>query len=163
MNKTFLLLPALIILFGVSGVASVYAQAFGPADHLHGQHAQLEAALESGDYDTFSQLSADAPFAANLTPEVFDKLVQAHALMEAGDMDGAKLIFDELDLNIPMPPGPEGHRHGHRGPMITDLTEEEQNLLDQAHTLRESGDEAGARAIMESLDLPRPPVHRFRH
>ena len=82
--------------------------------------------------------------------------------MEADDMDGAKAIFVELDLDVPMPPGPDGHRAGHRGPMITDLTDEEQNLLDQAHTLRESGDEIGARAIMDSLDLPRPRMHRSK-
>lgn len=163
MNKTILLLPALVILFGVSGVTSAYAQAFGPADHLHGKHAQLEEALESGDYETFSELSADAPFADKLTPEVFAKLVEAHTLMEAGDMAGAREIFRDLGLHIPMPPGPHGHRHGHRGPMLVDLTEEEQNLLDQAHVLRENGDEEGARAIMESLDLPRPKHFHHKH
>lgn len=163
MNKTLLLLPALIILFGVSGVSSVYAKAFDPASELHGRHAQLESALDTGDYEQFVKLSADAPFVDRLTPEVFAKLVEAHDFMQEGDIQSAREIFDELDLNVPMPPGPNGHRHGHRGPMITDLTEEERNLIEQAHILRESGDDEGARAIMDSLDLPRPRHHRPRH
>lgn len=201
MKKTLLILPALVILLGVGGTATVYARDVGQIEDLtdeqkaslstvkelldqgkfdeaeklaadaglpelkHGMHVHLDsekqqaldAALDSGDYTAFVALSADAPFADDLTPEIFAQLVEAHARMEANDVDGAREILEALDLHIPIPGGPHEF-HDDLGPGPMELTDEEKNLLDQAHTLRESGDEEGARAILESLDLPQPPM-----
>ncbi|HRH32346.1 MAG TPA: hypothetical protein PLK06_03405 [bacterium] len=204
MKKTLLILPALIILLGVGGTATVYARDFGQIEDLtaeqqaslstvkelldqgkfdeaeklaadaglpelkHGMRMHLDpekkqaldAALDSGDYTAFVTLSADAPFADDLTPEIFAQLVEAHTRMEANDVDGAREILDGLDLQIPIPGGHRGFHEG-REHELMELTDEEKNLLDQAHTLRESGDEEGARAILESLDLPQPPMRAF--
>lgn len=131
------------------------------------QREALDAALTNNDYDAFVTLTADAPFADELTPEIFAKLVEAHTLMEAGDMDGAKELLSSLDLPLPIPGvgpmgRPEGGRHDAHQAWMEELTDEQKNLLEQAHTLRENGDEEGARAILDSLDLPQPPVRAFR-
>ena len=120
----------------------------------------LDAALDSGDYAAFAELTADAPFADELSPEAFARLVEAHTLMEAGDMDGAKNILKDLDIHFPMPAlysNFEQHE-----PWRAELTDEQKDLLNQAHILRQNGDEEGARAIIESLDLPHPPMRHFR-
>ena len=151
--------------------AKAFAEANGLPSLRHGVHIRLDqetveaidAALESNDFEAFVELTADAPFADDLTPEAFAKLVEAHTLMEAGDMDGARAILDELDIRIPMPgmgpgPGMDGERHGR---MMQELTDEQKDLLDQARKLKQAGDDEGARAIMESLDLPEPPMRHF--
>jgi hypothetical protein len=149
--------------------AKAFAEANGLPSLRHGmrmrldpeKQAALEAALESGDYDAFAELTADAPFADELTPEAFTFLVEAHTLMEAGDMDGAREILHDIGFPVPMP----GLRHGsgddHPHMWMKELSDEDKDLLDQARKLRQSGDEEGARAIIESLDLPHPPMHRF--
>jgi len=120
----------------------------------------LDAALKSGDFTAFTELTANAPFADELTPEAFAKLVESHTLMEAGDMDGAKNILKDLDLHFPMPALHHGFEE--HEPWKVELTDEQKDLLDQAHILRQSGDHEGARAIIESLDLPHPPRRHFR-
>ena len=149
--------------------ARAFAEANGLPSLRHGMRirldpekkAALDTALESNDYDTFVELTADAPFADELTPENFAQLVEAHTLMEAGDMEGARAILQELDIHIPLPGPRREFGDDHPKMWMKELTDEEKDLLDQARKLRQSGDEEGAQAIIDSLDLPHPPMHRF--
>ncbi len=83
------------------------------AQHAFGevQREKLDVALESGDYDAYQALVAESPRATDLTEEVFDQLVEAHKLREAGDHKGARAIMEDLGLK-----GLEGHKHGFGGP-----------------------------------------------
>jgi hypothetical protein len=148
--------------------AKALAEAAGLPSLKHGprlrmnpeKQAAFEAALESGDYTAFAQLAADAPFADELTPEAFERLVEAHTLMEAGDMEGAKSILAELDIHFPLP-GSKPVFEDHQVWRV-ELSDEDKDLLVEARKLRQSGDEEGARAIIESLDLPHPPMRHFK-
>lgn len=84
-------------------------------DYRDEQHEAMKAALESGDYAAFQALVADTPVAESLTEDVFNKLVEAHSLREAGDYEGARVIMSELeDLGIRGFGIGKGH-HGDRG------------------------------------------------
>ncbi len=120
----------------------------------------LDTALDNADYAAFAELTADSPFADELTPEAFSQLVEAHTLMEAGDMEGAREILRGLGIHVPMP-GLRHHASNGNHPWQTELTDEQKDLLDQARKLHQSGDDEGARAIIESLDLPHSPIPRF--
>lgn len=68
----------------------------------------MREALESGDYGAYLAAVADTPMADVIdTVGEFDLLKQAHDLREAGDVEAAKEIFDQLGL-----PKPHGHGHG---------------------------------------------------
>jgi hypothetical protein len=150
--------------------AKAFAEANGLPSLKHGvrmrldpeKKAALDAALESGDYDAFVELTADAPFADQLTPEVFEQLVEAHTLMAAGDVQGAHDLLQELNVRIPIPGIKHEFEGDHPKMWVKELSDEDKDLLDQARKLHQSGDDEGARAILESLDLPHPPMHRFR-
>ncbi len=89
-------------------------------DYREVQREAFDAALEANDYEAFADLVANTPMADDLTEEVFAKLVQAHALREAGDHDGARTIMEALrtDLGVEgsMGFGPGPHGHYGRGP-----------------------------------------------
>jgi hypothetical protein len=84
-------------------------------DAMHAQHEAhreaMDAALEADDYSAFKALVADTPLAEKLTEDVFNKLVEAHTLREAGDFAGARTIMETLDLGM----GMEGFGHGGKG------------------------------------------------
>ena len=63
---------------------------------MHEQREKIHAALEAHDYAAFKEATVDAPFSAMVTEENFEKLVEAHKLREAGDLDGAFAIMREL-------------------------------------------------------------------
>lgn len=78
-------------------------------------------ALDAHDYAAFMGAVAGTPFADEITTEEqFDRFVEAHTLMEAGDREGARAIMEKLGI------GPHGdgdarmnsmRRHGdHRKP-----------------------------------------------
>lgn len=66
-----------------------------------GDHQAVEAAVEANDYDAFVAATADAPFADQVDEAFFQKFVEAHSLREAGDMEGAKAIMDDLGITPP--------------------------------------------------------------
>lgn len=78
-----------------------------------GEHAQaVKDALDNNDYSAWLEAIKDAPNYDELTTAInesnFAQLVEAHNLMESGDVDGAKEIFDQLGIKMPM--GPKGGR-----------------------------------------------------
>lgn len=73
-------------------------------------HEAIKAAIEAGDYEAFLEAAGDSPMAEQITSEAdFEKLVEAHELMESGDRDTAKEIMHELGIA-----GPRGG-HGNGG------------------------------------------------
>lgn len=55
-----------------------------------------QAALEANDFTTWQEAMGDHPLADKITAENFDRLVEAHNLMQAGNVEAAKAIFAEL-------------------------------------------------------------------
>ncbi|MFA4930378.1 MAG: hypothetical protein WC570_00725 [Patescibacteria group bacterium] len=101
-----------LITGGVILTTAAGALAFsGNADNP-GQMSQIreevEAAMDAGDYTTWSQLVADSPRGDKLLSVInennFAQFAAAHQLMESGDKEGAKAIMDELGLSDVMGP-----------------------------------------------------------
>ncbi|MBU0647615.1 hypothetical protein KJ855_00370 [Patescibacteria group bacterium] len=63
----------------------------------------IKEALANNDYAAWSEAIADSPRAEEMLATIdetnFDKLVEAHNLMEAGNKEGAKAIMEELGLD----------------------------------------------------------------
>lgn len=64
----------------------------------HGSRHAIRAAVESGDYEAFVALTADAPFADLVDEEFFEALQEAHELREAGDRKGAREALSETGI-----------------------------------------------------------------
>lgn len=62
------------------------------------RHEEMEKVMESGDYQAFLKLVEGSPMADDITEAKFNKMVQAHKLMKAGDREGAREIMDELGV-----------------------------------------------------------------
>lgn len=62
----------------------------------------MRNAMDSGDYNTWKAALENSPRGKKMleivTEENFDKLVESHKLMQAGDYEGAKAIKNELGL-----------------------------------------------------------------
>lgn len=61
-------------------------------------HEEMEKVMESGDYQAFLKLVEGSPMADDITEAKFNKMVEAHKLMKAGDREGAREIMDELGV-----------------------------------------------------------------
>ncbi len=70
----------------------------------HENRKKINTALTNNDFATFKLLIASTPFASSVTEATFAKLVEAHALREKGDHEGARKIMEEL--------GFRGHHSG---------------------------------------------------
>lgn len=160
-------LVAVAFLIGAATMTAFGASAFDGANLTDEQKQVMEevrALHESGDFEEARALLETSgidikklhrKFGEDM-PELTDEqkaiLEQAKALMESGDRDGAKALLEANDLRPPFGP------HGHDGEMgeRPELTDEQKAILDEAKALKESGDEEGARALLEANDL-RPP------
>lgn len=60
------------------------------------RHEAILSAIEENDFEAFQDAVADAPFATLVTEENFAKLVEAHKLLEAGDKEGARALFEDM-------------------------------------------------------------------
>ena len=58
----------------------------------------IENAIAANDYATFASLIAGTPFEGKITQSNFPQLVEAQALMKAGNRDGAHTIMKTLGL-----------------------------------------------------------------
>ncbi len=67
-----------------------------------GNREQMKAVLEGGDYEAFKTTAEGTPLADTIdSEEKFQKLIQAHEALIAGDKDTANEIRDELGLKAP--------------------------------------------------------------
>lgn len=78
--------------------------------HREAREAMREA-IENNDYQTFVATRAGDTNAPEVTVETFAKMVQAHTLREAGDIEGARAIMEEIGF-----PMRDGHGKGMGGP-----------------------------------------------
>jgi len=91
-----------LALVATTTMSVAYAQdASEPVEDEKPQHHQeMREALDNADYDAFrTVLENSFPLLKVYNDEsLFDKLVEAHQLKEAGDLEGAKEIMDELGI-----------------------------------------------------------------
>ncbi len=83
-------------------------------EEMQAHRDAVQSAVVNNDYDAWASLTADAPFAENITinEATFAQFVEAHTLMQSGDHEAAKAIMEELGMQPPM------HEHAigmHRG------------------------------------------------
>lgn len=94
-------------------------------EERHAAREAVKAAIAAGDYDAFLDAVGDTPMAEQITSEAdFEKLMEAHELMESGDREAAKEIMDELGFEGPRGGdkgfGGPGRGHGDRGSVETE-------------------------------------------
>lgn len=89
---------------------------------FHQAHmSAIKDALEAKDYDAFKEAVRDAPFAEEITEEVFMKLTELRELHESGDREAAQELRQELIEDGIKGPlfgkehGLRGFRHGMMG------------------------------------------------
>ena len=165
-KKSAIVIPAAVLLVAVSsiGTASAAGEDFSrkmPQHAERGLHLEIKSAIASGDYEAFQNLIADAPFTVDVDEETFAKMVEAHTLMEDGDIEGTHEIMDEL--GFPMR-GPHGQRDDANfkpgeGREFDDLTDDQKIVLENARALREDGEFDQAHDLVEEADIEMP-MHR---
>ena len=91
------------------GVSSTYAQVGqrDGQDSRNENREEIHEAFENNDYQTFKEITSDAPFSDQITEEIFEKIAEAHELRQSGDHEGAKGIMESLGIDLP-------HK-GHKG------------------------------------------------
>jgi len=181
-----------VLLTTAAGVTYTLAQGVGEDEGHHNRgdmkekHEEVKQAIESGDFTAFQEAVGDhKKFADKITQENFDRLIEAHELMESGDKEGAQAIFEELGIQK----GPLHHKRGkkHFGERTSEqraalksaiesgdydawrevvgddnrfedkITEENFEQFGQAHQLMQSGEHDQAREIMEELGFDKRP------
>ncbi len=97
-----------VMIGGALGVVSLATTGIANA-HLGNNpetRQAVKAAFEAKNYNAFMEAAKDTKIIEKIdTQEKFDKVIEAHVLREAGDLEGAKAIKQELGLD----------GHGHRG------------------------------------------------
>ena len=109
----------------LAGTALVGAAEFkGKGLKMDGEHkAQVEEAIESGDYNTFRELMGDkGRLAEVITEDNFDQFIQLHELKSEGKFEEAKELAKELDLGIM-----KGRFHKNKGEWKKDWKFEDKN------------------------------------
>jgi len=86
--------------------------------HPMHKHQEMKEIIENNDYDAWQALMQEKvevmreradTIKTSINEETFSKLIQAHELLEQGDREGAREIFEELGLKGP---GPKGFKRG---------------------------------------------------
>lgn len=102
-------------------------------ERRHDHDIAIKAAIEANDYESFRAAVADSPLGEIIdSKEEFERFVEADALIDSGDKDEAKEIFEELGLG-------KGHNHksgdmdkGQFRPFVENLSESEREELREA-------------------------------
>jgi len=133
-------------------------------DAMHKWHEEHRGsvmdAVEAEDYEAFKRAIADTPLADIITSESdFEKFAEAHTLIEEGDKEAAKEIFD--DLGMEKPKGPKfgsrgwGERAIENAPFWQELSDDQKEALKEAHTNK---DRAAIKEILDEagIDMSEP-------
>lgn len=118
-------------------------------DYKQNHNIALHAAIEAEDYDSFKAAVADSPLGDIIDTEAeFKRFVEAHALIESGEKDEAKEIFDELGINWGI--GAHIKHEGRFNSFIQRLGDDDREELREA---MQSGDRDRVREIMEASGI----------
>ena len=111
--------------------------------------------------DVRPPMREDCPIFQELTEEQKTVMEEAHQLMQDKKFDEAKTLLEEAGIEGPMMRGK--HRGSHDAPFFNNLTDEQKEVLKEAHEKLRAGDEEGAQAIMDAagLDIQIPAGPKF--
>jgi len=125
MNKTIFFGLGLMLVIGLASLVSVFAYKGDPnvqgPNYDADVHEQLEAAIESGDYDAWIAIRQENNLPMNgkifqvINEDNFDKYTALHEAMEEGDYDTANAIKAELGLGQGMMKRGNGASQGMSG------------------------------------------------
>lgn len=133
-QKIIVISAAITAIIAVAGIAAS-SYAFGgdgfeknkpnftseQREEMKANHEAMKEALDNNDYEAWKELVGDKPVSEKITEEKFSRLVEAHSLMQSGDKEGAKAVFDELGLKGPRKFGKMGKmKRGENGPRFED-------------------------------------------
>jgi hypothetical protein len=123
MNKTIFFGLGLLFVLGIASLATVFAYRGDPnvqgPNYDADVHEQLEAAIESGDYDAWIAIRQENNLPMNgkifqvINADNFDKYTELHNAMQSGDYDTANAIRTELGLGQGMMKRGSGNVAGH--------------------------------------------------
>lgn len=122
-------------------------------EHKRDHNIALHAAIEAEDYDSFKVAIVDSPLADIIDSEAeFKRFIEAHELMESGEKDEAKEIFDELGLNWGHGGQMKQHKEGEGrfNSFINRLSDEDREELKSA---MQEGDHEQVREILEEAGI----------
>ena len=118
MPKNHYLMAAILGLIITTAVVSVttFAQTNATAlrPNFIEHRPELRQAMTDGDYESWSEMMKEkverlrthaTELENKINQSTFDRLTEAHQLMQEGKIDEAKAVFEELGM-----PGPAGHR-----------------------------------------------------
>ena len=104
-----------------SGATRNFGNGSGNKGNNEQHRLDVDTAIESGDYQTFKSLVVDnGPMFKAITEENFNQFVEMHNLMKSGDLDGAKVISQELGLGVGRGMFGERGMHNGNGPGFVD-------------------------------------------
>lgn len=182
------------IRFGAAFFALIITTAVGVGYTLaHGKwggspekRAEVKEAIDNNDYDAFvNAVGEDSTFGKNITEDNFSQFVQAKNLIEEGNKEEAKTIFEELGIKKGFHKGykkgfydPEKHEainlsiesndynawveaNGDYGKFGDSITEENFSEYARAITLKKEGDYEGAKLIFEELGITKSGKHHY--
>ncbi len=121
----------------------------------HEGRKNMHEALAAGDYDAFKTAIAGSPLAEIITTEAdFEQFKQAHALKDEGELEEAKILFDELGVDM----NEKRQRH-HKAvhAVMSSLSDEQKEALQVA---RQANDRETVQAIFDEAGVDFPPRHR---
>lgn len=140
----------------VVGFSTVSAHEYGSRglvkhEKMHRAHVFFGRALKEENFELWQELTKGTPLEGVITSEAdFAKLVEAHKLMQAGEIEDAQVIFESLGIERPFQ-GNHRHPFAHGVRFLLELTDEEMNRLEKARDLFQAGDEAAAQEMLKTL------------
>lgn len=122
----------------------------------HAKEEAMTAALTANDFAAFTIAIHDSPLADVVTTEAdFQSFKEARDLMESGDKEAAKVIFDEL--GVPERQGGRGHHSMHKKhgepPFFEQLTESQKAAFTVA---KQANDRDAMDGILEEAGIVKP-------
>ncbi|MEK7638693.1 MAG: hypothetical protein AAB388_00885 [Patescibacteria group bacterium] len=111
---------------------------------------EMHMAVLAGDFAAFKRAIVDTPLEDLITTEAdFQAFVEAHELKNAGKLDEAQSVLDDLGIQPSL--HPHGHFFWHQG---SELTSEQRDALSVA---KQANDREAVQAILEEAGVDRGP------
>ena len=116
-------------------------------------------ALENGDYEVVAEMYQNRT-GQELSQDQFGVMQEAHTMMQEGNREGAKALFEEAEIELPKMQKFKKMKEM-KGEFLEDLTDEQKEVLEQARELKQEVDIEGAKALLEDTEIPLPPKGHF--
>jgi hypothetical protein len=147
-------LTTLSVVVAILVTSSLAAFASSDFEEARGEDMPQKFQEREFDYETVSTRHLEMT-GEELTEEMFAQMQEARDLMRSGDKEGAKEIMDELGIKPPRMHGHKGH-NAHKRMFRQNLTDEQKEVLKEAHELKLAGDIEGAKELIKAAGLEKP-------